>query len=402
MHNLGFIDILGPQTHACKTCGKEFTHLSNLIRHRRQHEEKSSFQCDQCSSSFKNQSSLDTHLAMHRGRKLFPCSSCNKLFRSKKGLQYHEKNHPSVKDHVCNTCQKYFSSAQSLKEHRVVHNKAKSFVCGGCNSAFTLKSNLKRHLKICHKEPVLKCQYCDQIFESTSSLQYHESIHTGKRLVCDNCGFTCRSNSALKKHKCHSTEGKKAKMVLADVEENASLSTPKSSVKSATAKRKYTPGNKKEIAAKRKKLEPNSPKHTDKTKSNTSKGKKSALKEKPLVIKFNIKKPKKRLVAPVFDNNTEDVPLIDEHLEESVKTGQNEPEVSLDESLNSSGTHEGETHRRKSSTPRKISVTDNDSTCSELDSFLKTEESNVDMAENIAVIGTIMTKDNQMLHGGPN
>ena len=69
----------------CDTCGKTFTRLDNLNRHRLTHTGEKPHECTRCAKRFSDKSSLNRHLNAHKKRvaeHTFTCATCSETFHN--------------------------------------------------------------------------------------------------------------------------------------------------------------------------------------------------------------------------------------------------------------------------------------------------------------------------------
>ena len=96
----------GGDSYVCDICDKGFEQVGQLNRHKKVHDELTSFNCF-CSKIFLSQKALDDHSVWHNTDKAFECSLCQKKFLRKNELKQHiERAHAEVKvKHVsCSDC----------------------------------------------------------------------------------------------------------------------------------------------------------------------------------------------------------------------------------------------------------------------------------------------------------
>ena len=193
----------GEKPYSCGYCQKKFKTSSDFRRHERTHTQERNYKCTECGKTFIQGYHLKQHLKIHADLWLFHCDLCGKRFRTKASLQHHTKGHAGVKDHKCEKCNSAFTTKRYLNDHYIAtHTNTKPYKCDVCQKSFNHISNMKRHKRMHSDEYRYKCKFCDRGFKYINSLQYHEGIHTGEKKICDKCGFTCRSISTMKAHRC--------------------------------------------------------------------------------------------------------------------------------------------------------------------------------------------------------
>ena len=82
----------------CRECGNEYTHLTNLIRHKRDLHKKErisielniKFSCSECTKEYSQKRSLVRHIReTHRKKDAFTCAHCGKAYCKKENLRKH-------------------------------------------------------------------------------------------------------------------------------------------------------------------------------------------------------------------------------------------------------------------------------------------------------------------------
>ena len=78
--------------HRCDTCGRTFSRLDNLNRHRRIHAGEKPHQCPRCDQKFSDKSALNRHLKAHEKRtaeRTFTCGTCGEGFHYRAPFNAH-------------------------------------------------------------------------------------------------------------------------------------------------------------------------------------------------------------------------------------------------------------------------------------------------------------------------
>ena len=127
------------------TCGKQFTHVSELKVRERTHTRVKPFTCDTCGKSFTQSGHLKQHVMRHEGTKPFTCDTCGKSFTQSGHLKQHVMRHEGTKPFTCDTCGKAFTQSGDRKRHEMVHTRVKQFTCDTCGKSFTQSGDRKRH-----------------------------------------------------------------------------------------------------------------------------------------------------------------------------------------------------------------------------------------------------------------
>ncbi|XP_056407026.1 oocyte zinc finger protein XlCOF22-like isoform X2 [Hyla sarda] len=193
----------------CDECGKKFTKISRLFRHRKIHTEEKPCSCSECGKYFIHKSDLMIHERIHTGEKPYSCSECGKCYTRKSNLVTHERSHTGERPYLCSECGKCFISKTDLVKHRRIHMGDKPYSCSECAKCFTQKSVLVIHERIHTGEKPYSCCECGKCFTSKSNLVQHERSHTGEKpYSCSECGKCFISNANLVIHKIIHTGAK--------------------------------------------------------------------------------------------------------------------------------------------------------------------------------------------------
>ena len=82
------------------------------------------------------------HFSLH-------CHVCGKGFSSIPGLAKHKSLHEGTQRYECVVCGKKFNCNQHYEGHMNTHRGVKPFQCRGCGKGFGYSVNLKRHERKC-------------------------------------------------------------------------------------------------------------------------------------------------------------------------------------------------------------------------------------------------------------
>ncbi|XP_037629300.1 fez family zinc finger protein erm-like [Sebastes umbrosus] len=91
----------------------------------------------------------------------YQCEHCNQSFTNVSQLLKHKRLHEEESCSICEMCGKIFTSQEDFTEHQCVHEP--SFPCNMCDRSFTTSHNLKRH-KLLHVKDGRKCHTCGVLF----------------------------------------------------------------------------------------------------------------------------------------------------------------------------------------------------------------------------------------------
>lgn len=213
--------VMGKKQYACDLCGRRFSDLSNLRRHKHIHEDIRPYACDVCGSRFHQKTHVERHQLVHTGERPFQCSYCLKGFRDSTELKLHLRVHTGERPYSCPVCKKTFSRICYMKRHQEKHlsivptamptneNKdvAKEYLCSFCRSWFFTKQELEDHRSVHLKhgpagQKLYECTQCKKCFTGSSNLRKHAVIHTGLRpFTCNLCNQSFRQATHLQRHR---------------------------------------------------------------------------------------------------------------------------------------------------------------------------------------------------------
>ncbi|XP_026465181.1 zinc finger protein 420-like [Ctenocephalides felis] len=93
----------------CKSCHKEFSSKSRLIRHNRTHTGIKPYLCAECGKHFTSLGGLDLHYRRHQGERCYKCPHCPKSYLEKCNLKVHLRSHTGEKPFPCSECGRTFA-----------------------------------------------------------------------------------------------------------------------------------------------------------------------------------------------------------------------------------------------------------------------------------------------------
>lgn len=161
--NLHVAEVIVEQSFECH-CGKTFTKLGGLLRHKKLHDPEYRRSCPHCSKTFSGTTGLKSHLkSFHtKGERERPymCDLCGKSYR-RKNLTVHMLRH-GEKTKVCDVpgCDRKFFLKTELNSHmKLFHLKQNDFVCPyeDCENSYGKRDRLERHVAVIHEKIREKC-----------------------------------------------------------------------------------------------------------------------------------------------------------------------------------------------------------------------------------------------------
>lgn len=194
----------------CTVCGRE-TAVRYARQHRLQHIAENQILCNECGKLFSTVIQLNRHKKIHKEFEKLACDVCNKVFHRAMYLETHKKSaHPDFDPKIeaieCFMCKRRVHSILALKRHFHWHSNT-THLCMQCGAQFRNSNCLKRHLmRDDHNGAHAKkfvCSVCGLRCYDATQLSRHSLVHTDERpYVChyENCTKRYRSKKVLTDH----------------------------------------------------------------------------------------------------------------------------------------------------------------------------------------------------------
>ena len=217
------------ETLFCQVCPEKCNGKENLKLHLyKTHGVGEIFRCEECNYESPVKAVYIKHLSEHIPQEAIKkqCPKCDKVFKTKAGLNMHLKQHFDESLYSCLVCD--FKTPQKL--NLVKHTASKhgqdvegrplfeNFACEFCDFKCIAEHMLKNHVMRKHTQKSamrFQCSNCNYATVEKAALDKHMRFkHTNERpFMCDTCGFSThtasamarhkRSHSNTKPHKCH-------------------------------------------------------------------------------------------------------------------------------------------------------------------------------------------------------
>jgi len=249
----------------CEECNFESPIKAGFIKHISEHipPEAHKKKCPKCEKVFKTKAGLNMHLKHHFDESLFPCLSCDfktpqrfnlvKHMAAKHGqdvdgnvleatlfcsqcefkciAEHMLKNH-MLRKHTnksamrfrCSICSYASVERAALDKHvRFKHTNERPFMCDTCGFSTHTASAMARHKRSHSNSKPHKCEICGHEYADKKRLRDHMYIHSdNKPFRCEMCSYTCRRRDNLTSHlkKHHDVKKCEVKTVIADSTSN--------------------------------------------------------------------------------------------------------------------------------------------------------------------------------------
>ncbi|XP_072529545.1 uncharacterized protein [Salminus brasiliensis] len=222
-------------------CGRRFSHIQALRRHRLIHvpknvhkapdeapdedvmekeepqsQESELYDCLYCGESFSSLSARRDHHKTHSEEEMNRCSDCGKQLSCQAALIRHKRGHLEDRPHKCSLCDASFTNVTSFKRHMLTHQPERPYHCS-CGKGFTYRGALLSHQRTHTAERPYCCSHCGKSFLYPGALRKHEWTHSKEKpYLCSHCGKSFKRDRTLHAHMAGHTKDKIFKCSLCD------------------------------------------------------------------------------------------------------------------------------------------------------------------------------------------
>ena len=199
----------------CEECNYESPMKSAYIKHLGEHipQEDKKKKCPKCEKVFKTKTGLNMHLKQHFDEALFSCLSCDFKTPQKLNLVKHtaSKHGEDVEGKLlemnvaCELCDFKCIAEHMLKNHVLRKHTTKAamrFPCSLCSYATVEKAALDKHMRFKHtNERPFMCDTCGFSTHTASAMARHKRSHSNtKPHKCEICGHEYADRKRLRDH----------------------------------------------------------------------------------------------------------------------------------------------------------------------------------------------------------
>ena len=197
----------------CFKCEKVFKTNTGLKLHLKQHLDESLFNCLVCDFKTPQKLNLVKHTASKHGQDVegrlldmnFSCELCEFKCIAEHMLKNHMLRKHTEKAAMrfhCTHCSYATVEKAALDKHvRFKHTNERPFMCDTCGFSTHTASAMARHKRSHSNTKPHKCEVCGHEYADRKRLRDHMYLHTDhKPFKCELCNYTCRRKDNLTAH----------------------------------------------------------------------------------------------------------------------------------------------------------------------------------------------------------
>lgn len=216
-------DMISDSTHACSTCGKQFSSITSCARHMERRMCGPPQTCTLCPKVFSTERALERHMQGHRDEDdsgSYKCGDCKRCYATRGGYMKHKRQGTCYKrdelnedgtvgDFRCGLCDTRFKTDNLLKLHISKSHEPQDskFECKDCGRVFYSKQGFGKHESARSCTQPLRCLVCGKTYSNKAResfkvhMKHHVAEAEGIQFQCEDCGRTYLTQEALRKHK---------------------------------------------------------------------------------------------------------------------------------------------------------------------------------------------------------
>ncbi|XP_067870159.1 zinc finger protein 436-like [Heterodontus francisci] len=165
-------DHSGEKLYTCSVCGRGFSRLSGLSKHKCIHTGKKLWL-----GSNNHLNSLHTSaLTLQRDRSSALC-----VGKDSSHLLRQQRDHHGERPFTCSEHSRGFITSSHLLTHQRALTRERAFSCSECGNGFTQSSIRLTHQRVHIGERPFTCSECRKGFTTPSHLVTHQRVHTGEK-----------------------------------------------------------------------------------------------------------------------------------------------------------------------------------------------------------------------------
>ena len=125
------------------------------------------------------------------------CDKCTQFFETENKLTTHKLKYNDTRIITCLESNKVFTGLKQLRDHKGKHLV---FQCPKYNKQVN-KFNKSRYIKSCDQSSCLVCDVCGCGYETEKNSLFTKHMKPHQNCICSECGFRCKDQADLNKHK---------------------------------------------------------------------------------------------------------------------------------------------------------------------------------------------------------